>query len=227
MSAWMDLLEQLSHLSALPGFLGLLVTASVIAVVRDWRYALWALLIQYVLIGLLHLRLLAPELALIRVLSGVLVCPMLYWAARWVESERAHKAEIERREIAARGGEVPLPPMPWPMRPTNWIFRLLAILLLSLVLYSVYRRFPLPNIAADIAPSCLWLAMIGLFILILTPDPLSAGMGLMTLVAGFGLYYDTLSPGLAGVGLLAAVDLVMGLAISYLITVRALTGEVL
>ena len=29
MAAWMDLLEQLSQLSALPGFLGLLVTASV------------------------------------------------------------------------------------------------------------------------------------------------------------------------------------------------------
>jgi hypothetical protein len=227
MSTWMDLLEQLSHLSALPGFLGLLVTASVIAIVREWRFALWALLIQYILIGLLHLRMLSPQLALIRVLSGVLVCPMLYWAARWVESERVHKAELERREIAAKEDEVPLPPLPWPIRPTNWVFRLLAILLLALVLYSVYRRFPLPDIAADIAPSCLWLAMIGLFVLILTPEPLPAGMGLLTLVAGFGLYYDTLSPGLAGVGLLAAVDLVMGLAISYLVTVRALTGEVL
>jgi hypothetical protein len=223
----MDLLEQLSQLSALPGFLGLLVTASVIAVVREWRFALWALLIQYILIGLLHLRLLAPELALIRVLSGVLVCPMLYWAARWVESERAHKAEIERRAIATQKGEVPLPPLPWPIQPTNWVFRLLAILLLSVVLYSVSRRFPLPDIAADIAPSCLWLAMIGLFCLVLSPEPLPAGMGLLTLVAGFGLYYDTMSPGLAGVGLLAAVDLLMGLAISYLITVRALTGEVL
>lgn len=227
MSIWMDLLQQLSQLSALPGFLVLLVTASVIAVVREWRFALWALLIQYVVIGLLHLRLLPPEQALIRVLSGVLVCPMLYWAARWVESERAHKAELERQEIAAKGAEVPLPPLPWPLRPTNWLFRLLAILLLSLVLYSVYRRFPLPNIAADIAPSCLWLAMIGLFVLVLTSEPLPAGMGLLTLVSGFGLYYDTTSPGLAGVGLLAAVDLVMGLAISYLITVRALTGEVL
>mgnify|MGYP000564928458 CR=1 FL=1 len=27
--------------------------------------------------------------------------------ARWVEGERAHKAELERREIAAQGGEVP------------------------------------------------------------------------------------------------------------------------
>ena len=113
MPNWIDLLEQLSHLSALPGFLGLLVTASVIAVVREWRFALWALLIQYVLIGLLHLRLLTPQLALLRVLSGVLVCPMLYWAARWVESERVHKAELERREIAAKKAEVPLPPLAW------------------------------------------------------------------------------------------------------------------
>jgi hypothetical protein len=152
---------------------------------------------------------------------------MLYWAARWVESERVHKAELERREIAALEDEVPLPPLPWPIRPTNWVFRLLAILLLSLVLYSVYRRFPLPDIAADIAPSCLWLAMIGLFTLVLTSEPLPAGIGLLTLVAGFGLYYDTMSPGLAGVGLLSAIDLVMGLSISYLITVRALTGDVL
>jgi hypothetical protein len=69
--------------------------------------------------------------------------------------------------------------------------------------------------------------MIGLFVLILTPEPLPTGIGLLTLVSGFGLYYDTMSPGLAGVGLLAALDLVMGLAISYLITARALTGEVL
>jgi hypothetical protein len=36
-----------------------------------------------------------------------------------------------------------------------------------------------------------------------------------------------MSPGLVGVGVLATIDLLMGLALSYLITVRALTGEVL
>jgi hypothetical protein len=227
MPAWMDLLSQLGNLSALPSFVGLVITASLIAVVRDWRFALWALLIQYILVGVLHLRMLPPELALIKVLAGVLICPMLYWAARWVESEREHKAEIERREIAAQQGEVPLPPLPWPIRPTNWVFRLLAILLLGLVLYSVSLSFPLPAVASGIAPASLWLAMIGLFILILTSEPLSAGMGLLTLVSGFGLYYDMLSPGLVGVGVLATIDLLMGLAISYLVTVRALTGEVL
>jgi hypothetical protein len=223
----MDLLSQLGNLSALPSFVGLVITASVIAVVRDWRFALWALLIQYILVGILHLRMLPPELALVKVLVGMLVCPMLYWAARWVESERAHKAEIERREIAARQGQVPLPPLPWPIRSTNWVFRLLAILLLGLVLYSISLSFSLPDVASGIAPAGLWLAMIGLFILILTSEPLPAGMGLLTLVSGFGLYYDMLSPGLVGVGVLATIHLLMGLAISYLVTVRALTGEVL
>jgi hypothetical protein len=227
MPDWMDLLEQLGQLAAQPTFLGLIVTAAVIAVVRDWRFALWALLIQYLLLGVLHLRSLAPELALVKVLAGVLVCPMLYWAARWVESERAHKAEIERQEIAERGGEVPLPPLPWPIRPTNAIFRLLAILFLAVVLYSVSRSLTLPGVDADLGLPSLWLAMIGLFVLVLTSEPLPAGMGLLTLISGFGLYYDTLSPGLVGVGLLAAVTLLTGLAVSYLITVRALTGEVL
>jgi hypothetical protein len=227
MPTWMDLFSQLSKLSALPLFVGLIATASVIAVVRDWRFALWALLAQYILVGILHLRMLPPELALIKMLVGVLICPMLYWAARWVESERAHKAEIERQQIAARNGEVPLPPLPWPIQSTNWMFRLLAILLLSLVLYSVSISWPLPWIAADIAPACLWLILIGIFVLILTSEPLSAGMGLLTLVSGFGLYYDVMSPGLVGVGVLATIDLLMGLAISYIVTVRALTGEVL
>jgi hypothetical protein len=223
----MGFLSQLANLSGQPVFVGLVVTASVIAVVRDWRFGLWALLVQYVLVSVLHLRMLAPELALIKLLVGALICPMLYWAARWVESERAHKAEVERQEIADRQGEVPLPPLPWPVRPTNWIFRFLAILLLGIVLYSVSLSFPLPFIAADIAPSCVWLGLVGLLILVLTSEPLSAGMGLLTLVSGFELFFDVMSPGLVGVGIFATIDLTMGLAISYLAAVRDLTGEVL
>jgi hypothetical protein len=95
------------------------------------------------------------------------------------------------------------------------------------VLYGVSTSFPLPFIAADLAPSCVWLGLVGLLSLILTSEPLSAGMGLLTLVSGFELYFDVMSPGLAGVGVFAALNLLMGLAISYLAIVRDLTGEVL
>jgi hypothetical protein len=223
----MDLLSRLANLSGIPIVIGLVITASVIAVVRDWRFGLWALLIQYILLGLLHLRMLPTELALIKVLVGLLICPMIYWSARWVESERAHKAEVERHRIAEEKGEIPLPPLPWPVRPTSWGFRLLVVLLLGIVLYSVSNAFPLPFIAPDIAPACVWLGLIGLLTLALTSNPLPAGMGLLTLASGFELFFDVMSPGLAGVGVFAAIDLLMGLAISYLITVEALTGEVL
>jgi hypothetical protein len=205
---------------------GLLLTAAVIVVARDWRFWLWSLLVQYVLLAVLHLRMLPPDLALIKLVAGVLVCPMLYWAARWVESERGHRAEIERRRIAGTG-EVPLPPLSWPVRPTNWMFRLLTILLLGVVLFSVSRTVSLPFIDADIAPVCIWLWLAGLLVLVLTSEPLLAGVGLLTLVSGFELFFDAMSPGLVGIGILAAIHLLMGLAISYLTTVRDLTGEVL
>jgi len=144
-----------------------------------------------------------------------------------VEGERAHKAEVERSEIAGKEGEVPLPPLPWPVRSTNWVFRLLAVLLLGLVLYSVSRSFSLSFVDADIAPVCVWLWLVGLLVLVLTSEPLPAGIGLLTLVSGFELFFDALEPGLVGLGVFAAINLLMGLAISYLTVVRDLTGEVL
>ncbi len=222
-----NLFSQLAHLSGRPAFLGLIVTAAVVAVVRDWRLELWALLVQYVLVGVLHMRMLPPELALVKVLVGALICPMLYWAARWVEGERAHRAEVERERAAEREGEVPLPPPPWPICPTNWAFRSLVVLFLGLVLYGMFSNLKLPFIASDIAPACVWLWLMGLLVLTLTSEPLPAGIGLLTMVSGFELFFDVTSPGLAGVGMWAAVNLTMGLAISYLIAVGGATGRVL
>jgi hypothetical protein len=222
-----QVLDQLSNLSAWPALVALMATGSVIVIARDWRFGLWALLVQYVLVSVVHLRMLAPELALIKLIAGVLVCPMIYWAARWVEGERAHRAAMERQRIARKEGQVPLPPLPWPVRPTNWIFRSLTVLLLGIVLVSVSRAAALPLVDRDIGAVCIWLWLVGLLVLILTSEPLHAGMGLLTLVTGFGLFFDALSPGLVGVGVLAAIDLLLGLAISYLTTVRDLTREVL
>ena len=226
MPFWMDL-GQLSNLSAWPILVGLAITCSVIVVANDWRFWLWSLLVQYVLISVVHMRMLATELALLKLIVGVLICPMLYWAARWIESERTHRAEIERQRIAEEKGEVPLPPLPWPVRPTNWMFRLLAMLLLGLVLYSVSRSFSLPLVDADIAAVCIWLWLVGLLILVLTSEPLPAGIGLLIMVSGFELFFDAMSPGLVGLGVFAVINLLMGLAISYLIAARDLTGEVL
>ena len=96
MPPWVDFLSQLSRLSAWPAFVGVLVTSTVIVIARDWRFWLWALLAQYVLVSALHLRMLAPQLALLKLVVGVLICPML----RLRSGRRVPFASSARRALA-------------------------------------------------------------------------------------------------------------------------------
>ena len=80
-----DVLAKLSFLTTTPAIIGLVITASLIVVLRDWRLSLAALAVQYVLMGLLLTRLIRPRVALIKVLIGALVCVILYLTARLVD----------------------------------------------------------------------------------------------------------------------------------------------
>ena len=64
--------------------------------------------------------------------------------------------------------------------------------------------------------ACYWLALVGLLVMILTAEPLKAGLGLLTFMAGFELFYAALESSLSVVGLLGIVNLFMALAIAYL-----------
>ena len=60
------------------------------------------------------------------------------------------------------------------------------------------------------------LMALGLLNLGLTEEPINAGMGLLTLLIGFELFYAVLEPALAVVALLAGVQLGIAVAVSYL-----------
>jgi len=79
----------------------------------------------------------------------------------------------------------------------------------------------------DIGFACYWLALIGLLAMILTAEPLKAGLGLLTFMAGFELFYAALESGLSVFGFLGIVNLFMALAIAYLASAREveLVGE--
>jgi len=62
---------------------GLVVTASLIIVIRDWRVSLAALLAQYLLVGFLLTRLIAPEVATVKTLVGALHQLMNAFAKRF------------------------------------------------------------------------------------------------------------------------------------------------
>jgi len=212
-----QVLARLSLLTITPTIIGLVVTASVIVVIRDWRLSLAALLGQYVLVGLLLMRLIQPQVALTKVLIGDLVCVILYLTGRLVGQDK--ERSVSEQEYA---GDSRL--LFSPLNETSladFAFRLMAVLFVGLVVYGLSRRYPLSELPSDMGFACYWLGSMGLLTLMLTEEPLKAGMGLLTVVAGFELFYSPLERSLSVAGFLGIANFLIALAISYLEASRA------
>ncbi len=203
-----EVIARLSFLTTSPAVAGLVVTASLIIVLRDWRVSLAALLAQYILVGFLLTRLITPEVATVKTLVGAFICLILYLTARRVRWGRQSKDEVPTSSILQEVFPVSLP------------FRLLAVILMGLVTSSLLNSYPLPEVPKDIGFACYWLALTGLLAMILTTEPLKAGLGLLTFMAGFELFYAALEKSLSVVGFLGIVNLFMALAIAYLASAR-------
>ena len=208
-----QVLAKLSLLTTTPAIIGLVVTASVIVVVRDWRFSLAALLGQYVLVGLLLMRLIQPQVALTKVLIGDLVCVILYLTGCLVGQD-------EKGSTSEQGNADERPPLN-ETSLVDFAFRLMATLFVGLAVYGLSRRYPLPELSPDIGFACYWLGSMGLLTLMLTEEPLKAGMGLLTFMAGFELFYSPLERSLSVAGFLGIANLLIALAISYLEASRA------
>jgi len=213
----------------------LVITASLIVVIRDWRFSLAALLGQYVLVGLLLTRLIQPEVALTKVLIGALVCVVLYLTARPVgvsgdgvlsprrpEPVEGSKEGPILEQEAAENGRSPLRAIRGGASLAGFSFRLLAALFVGLAVYSLSKYYSLPKVPSDIGFACYWLASLGLLVLMLTEEPLKAGMGLLTVITGFELFYAALEHSLSVAGFLGIANFLIALAIAYLTPSTAL-----
>ncbi len=211
-------LERLLEIMREGGVVGVLITGALIILVRDWRVTLLALLGQYVMVGIVLLQLTSPEIALIKVLVGALICLMLYLAARqsgWGVLSRADVALVTSSGDSISNERDPLP----------WIsiaFRALVMSLVFVLALQLGRDYPLPDVPPDVGLGCYWLMLVGLMVLMLTEWPLLAGPGLLTALTGFELFYTPLESSLIVTFLLAMVNLLLAVAISYLAAVQGL-----
>ncbi len=212
-----EVLNQLQFISRELAVLGLFVTGGIIVLVRDWRASLLALLIQYLLAGLILAGLVLPAIALIKVLIGALVCPMLYLAARqagW---------HVERNTLSASRKQAGIGRS--NIFPAGRAFRMLATALMTIIAIALSQTYPMPVIPADVGLSSYWLILIGLLILMMTEEPLKAGQGLLTAIIGFELLYTPIERSLAMVWLWAAVNLLLTLGIAYLAVVQGASSS--
>jgi hypothetical protein len=215
-----DWLERLAFLGGYSGAYFLLVTAAIIVLVRDWRWSLLALLAQYLVVAVHFADVLDPRLAIVKLFIGLFICLMLYLTARQVlwgqlpEDVTMAEAIQLRENRQIRFGPYLL--------PTTTPFRFFLVVIVGLVIWSLAQRpdYQLPIAAPHINLAVYALCGLGLLGMSLTAEPLKAGMGLLTFFTGFELYYNVLEQSVAMLVMLAIANLVMALAIAYLVQAR-------
>jgi hypothetical protein len=205
--------------------IGVFVTASLLIVSQDWRLNVLALAGQYFFLALLMTQVVRVEMAAVKGLIGWLVCLVVYlteqqaqllthdpdgasnlsvqsWVAARLEGWRSHG-------ISARAA-----------------FGFLAALLVALTAYAVAAAIPLPQLPPGLTGVCYLLIGLGVLLLGLSQDPVRVGLGLLTFLSGFDLFYVALEPSLVVTGLLGSISFVIALGMAYLRTAHVAGGGV-
>ncbi len=218
--------ETLAFIAGLPAIIGLLLTAAVIFLTSDWRLSLAALLVQYVLVGLTLTRFIEAEVAIVKVLAGVLAVSILYLSARRIQDGR------DGQENATDGLQFFGFHLGWRTGPLGLPLRILVLTLVALAAIHFFDdyRLLLPvldsdglTVPPDIAFVSMWLAATGMMGLVLSGDPLRAAAAVLTILTAFDLVYAGLGPRLSIVGFVAALTLMAALAFAYLVAVQGLS----
>lgn len=212
-----DWLEYFSFLRGYPAAWILLGTGVLIALFLDWRLSLFALIIQYLVASLLFFDLLNPQLAIIKLFVGMFVCLILYWTARQVHYGQSgssySSASAAKSENNVHLGSISI--------PRNLAERSVAIVV-ALLLVAILEwgfSFYLPGLPEDLGYinlAILLLITLGMAGVITGRDPLPVGMSVLTFLTGFELYFAALDQSTRTLGLLALLNFVVALIVSYL-----------
>ena len=192
-----------------------LATAVFILLVPDARLALAGLALQYVALMLLYLDVVDPRLALVKLLVGWFVCLILM-----VTGRQANWGRLPADAI--RFGRLNSVKIGKRRTPVTAVRGILALVMLGIVWLLAQQNLSflpaLPESLAHINLAVYGLVGFGLLgLLTFGNEPLRAGMGVLMFLAGLELYTSgTLDQSLAGLLMLAALNLVVALAISFL-----------
>jgi len=211
-----ELLARVVFLAAMPAVIGVFVTAGILVVSRDWRLNVLALTVQYFFIVLLFTRHIRIEVAAVKGLIGWMICMVIYVTER----QASEPAPGEAPPAAEPSGEESAPHRQGKISARG-LFNLLAALLVSVAAYTAMLRIPLPEVTADVTLACYALVGLGLLLIGLSEAPMQAGIGVLTFLSGFDLFYVALEPSLAVAALIGALSFVIALLMAYLRTSEA------
>ena len=183
-------------------------SATIILLVRNWRIALPALIVQYVVVGIMLARVIQPGVALIKPAAGALVCLALSIAAQRADDLRARRGEsiaVERiRNVS------------WHSVPAQVLLRAITTALVLTAAFGATVRFPLPGNTRELGLGAYMLLASGVLLVATAPEALNVGIGLLMFISGVELAYTPLEPSVSVSVLLGFMTLLVGFAVAYL-----------
>lgn len=202
-----DLFRQLSFLIGPPAVVIAGVGAALVVIVRDWRAALLGYMSVSVMLALLLSQVILPAWALQQAVVGGLVAVMLYLSARQLQGVHP------RRSVFA-----------WPNMASLTSFRVLAVGLAAVTFFVMRERVAVPAVEPLFRDALVWLTLMGLLGLALHEEPFHAGLSLLIFLGGTELLLFTLTQRRMLVGIMQGGQVLLGLAIAYLVLARGLAG---
>lgn len=192
--------------------IGLVITAACIVLISNWRLALVALTLQYILLGLLLSNIVQPSVATVRVLSGaiaafILLLSMDYRAARERAARRAGNTRSTTQQL--------------PVFIIGGPFRFFAVALVAVSLAGFASSMTFLGLPAYVLFGSMWLMAVGLLIAMLSRDALRLGLGILTFTGGFGILDTAIEGSLFLYGLINIADLLIALVASHLATLSS------
>jgi hypothetical protein len=177
----------------------ILASSTTIIISRDWRVSLGALAVQYLAAFWLVTRHLPFAMGTVKLIVGWMVVATLGMT-------RLGLTNLEKEE-----------------QDTFWLrgqwFRVVLMAIVALVTVGSTPRIEaaIPGLGLPVIAGSLLLIGAGIVHLGVTSDPLRVTLGLLTMLAGFEILYAAVESAILVTGLLAVINLGLGVLGSYLL----------
>lgn len=217
--SFFDLIGRTASWQGWPAAVLVLLTAVVIVAINDWRLSIVALAIHYLFAALLYATLLDPRLVAVKLLTGWFVCLMLAFTARQMNWGRPPvDTAISREQLTDPPRQLTLGGFSLTLtRPVRLGVALGVVVLLGLLASRSFLLLPLvAETAVYLNVAIIGLGVLGLLGMVLTSEPLGAGMAMLLFISAFELYYSSTAQSVTMLALLALLNLGMTLVVAYL-----------
>ncbi len=211
----------LSSLSDPVILVSLIFTAAVILLIRDWRAALFALLLHYIFVAFLLTTFVSLNVAVVRVVSGIFVAIILFITMRQVEeADRNTRMDPNDPSLNRSTARLYLP----QIFHVDFPFRLTAVSFVTVSIAGVTSSMSFLGLPMHVLFGSLWLISAGILVSVLSRDVARLGLGILLFTSGFCVLETAIEGSLFLYGLLNIADLLLALVVAHLATLRIELG---